>query len=161
MAKTIPKHSLTFLCSIALGAVLFSPPTGGTAQARDIPPTININTQLNLPGIAGLPKDKKHVNSFSHQKHAETYLKGKAKFSSNPYTDEFTCAACHPGSTSREDLLSASPSTRLGEALNKQGGPKKLKKYFHGICRSCHKKLHKAGLKSGPTNNCKDCHGRH
>jgi hypothetical protein len=154
------KRILLYQCGIALGVVLIGSSPGGAAQtAKDIPATININTQANRAEIAGLPKDKKHVNSFSHKKHAEIYLKGKSAYSKNPYQDDFTCAACHPGSASRAEILAATPSARLGEALNKNGGPKKLKNYFHNICRACHKKLKKAKINSGPT-NCKGCHGR-
>ncbi len=159
MPRKITRCSKSLFLGLTLSAFLISPPIGNKAFAKDIPQTININTQVNRADIAGLPKDRKHVNSFSHQKHATTYLIGKAKYSSNPYKDGFTCAACHPGDNSRAEILAITPSKRLAAALNKNGGPKKLKNYFHNICRSCHKKLKKAGLASGPT-NCKGCHGR-
>ncbi len=130
-----------------------------SAQARGIPQVININTQANMASIKGLPKDRKHVNSFSHAQHAKAYLKGKEKYSTYPYTDAFTCSACHPGAKSAEALLAADPAATLSAALDKVGGPRKLMKYFHNICRQCHKKLKKAGIAGGPT-NCNGCHGR-
>ncbi len=159
MPRKITRCSKSLFLGLALGTFLISPPTGNKAFAKEIPKTININTQVNRADIAGLPKDRKHVNSFSHQKHAAIYLQDKAKYSTNPYKDDFTCAACHPDTKSPADILEIAPGKRLAAALNKNGGPKKLKNYFHGICRSCHKKLKKAGLASGPT-NCKGCHGR-
>ncbi len=98
MPKIITSSPVKIFCSLALCAILSSPASSNAAQTQGIPQTIDINTQTNQADIAGLPEDKKYVNSFSHQKHMNTYLKGKAKFSQYPYTDEFTCTACHPGS---------------------------------------------------------------
>ncbi len=147
-----------FLAIIGGFALLAAMPVV-SAQAKGIPQVININTQVNMASIKGLPRDRKHVNSFSHAQHAKVYLKGKEKYSTYPYTDAFTCSACHPGAKSAEALLSADPAATLGAALDKAGGSKKLMKYFHNICRQCHKKVKKAGIASGPT-NCNGCHGR-
>ena len=144
---------------LALGAIFLAPQAANAGQINSMPKILNLNAQANYTDIAGLPKDKKHVNSFRHQKHAEVYLKGMAKFSQNPYQDAFTCAACHPGASSRQELLSTPPGAELSAALNKKGGPGQLRNYFHNICRNCHKKMKKAGLATGPT-NCKGCHGR-
>jgi len=152
------KHSSYILAAGAL-AMALTLPAAGTARAGDMPRTLDINTQANHPGIKGLPKDKKAVKGFSHAAHARKYLAGNAAYSANPFEDDFVCAACHPGKGSVEALSAADPDTRLAEALRKAGGPKKLKNYFHGICRSCHQAMKKAGKATGPT-GCKGCHSR-
>ena len=159
MKNAMRGNPLKLFNCLALAAIFLTPQTGNTTQIKTIPEVLNLNTQVNYADIAGLPKDKKHVNAFNHKKHAELYLKGKAKFSSNPYVDNFTCAACHPGAANQKEILTSSPSAELKAALNKNGGPGQIKNYFHNICRSCHKKMKKAGMASGPT-NCKGCHGR-
>jgi len=124
-----------------------------------LPETIDLNLQQTHPDIAGLPGDKRHVNGFSHKKHAEEYLKGNAQFSANPYDDALTCAACHPGAKSGEAVMAEDSGKRLEAALDAAGGAKKMKNYFHATCLSCHKAMKKAKKATGPT-NCKGCHGR-
>ena len=159
MKKIARRNPMKLFNCLALGAIFLAPQIGNANQTKAMPEILNLNTQVNYADIVGLPKDKKHVNAFSHKKHAELYLKGKSKFSSTPYQDNFTCVACHPGTTSREEILTASPSVELSAALSKNGAPKQIKKYFHNTCLNCHKKIKKAGIASGPT-NCKGCHGR-
>ena len=140
-------------------ALCFSAINTSAETQTNFQESINLNIQANHAGIKGLPKDKKSVNNFTHQKHANEYLKGISKHASKPFTDDFTCKACHQGSANRDELMKSIPQERLLEALNSKGGPKKVKNYFHGICLDCHKSMKKAELVTGPT-KCNDCHKR-
>ena len=70
------------------------------------------------------------------------------------YSNEFTCAACHIGVTTTEEVQSEAASQRQAEAVEQAGG---VKKYMHGICLDCHKSMKKAKIATGPT-SCKGCH---
>lgn len=126
-------------------------------QTPGIPEAIDINLQHLCSGIKGLPKDRKAVTGFSHAKHALEYLEGKEKFSPYPYTDEFTCTACHTTAKNPESITADSVCQATEEELAKEGGAKKMANYFHHTCKSCHAAMKKAGEKTGPT-SCKGCH---
>ena len=128
-------------------------------ENKSMPETINLNIQTNHAEISGLPEDKKSVNNFTHRKHAEEYLPGNSAYAENTFEDSFTCAACHAGTANAEEITGVIAQERLLASLNKSGGPKKLKNYFHGICLNCHKSMKKANMHTGPT-KCNDCHSR-
>lgn len=136
------------------------PAAAGEANpAGQMPEKITINVQASCPQIADLDPDKKQVKEFSHKLHAEKYLLGKSAFAAHPYTDAFTCAACHAGAQSSEAITGADKCQRLTEAIKAGGGPKKYKETMHAICQNCHKNMQKAGEKKpGPT-KCNECHG--
>ena len=127
------------------------------APPANIPETINLNIQANHASIAGLPKDKKKVNFFSHKKHAATHLLDNSEYLI-PYTNDFTCIACHQGASSPEEIINSQATIRLTTALAIKG-PLKIKNYFHAICLQCHKSMEKAAKTTGPT-KCKGCHNR-
>ncbi|RJX36270.1 MAG: hypothetical protein C4531_00160 [Desulfurivibrio sp.] len=142
-------------CALAL---LLSLPA--QLPAAELPEKTTINVQTSCSQIAGLDPDKKEVKEFSHKLHAEKYLSGKSAFSAHPYTDAFTCAACHVGAKSAEEITGADKCERLTAAVEQGGGPKKYKEMMHAICQNCHKNMQKAGeSKSGPT-KCNECHGK-
>jgi len=147
-------------CAVAILLTLPGQLMAGEANpAGQVPEKITINVHATCPQIADLEPDKKEVKEFSHKLHAEKYLIGKSAFAANPYTDEFTCVACHAGAQSGEAITSADKCDRLTAAIQAGGGPKKYKQMMHGICQDCHKNLQKAGeTKSGPT-KCNECHG--
>lgn len=159
------KYSLRTLlgsaCAVALlltlPAQLMASEGNSTGQ---IPEKITINVQASCPQIAGLDADKKEVKEFDHKLHAEQYLIGKSAFATHPYTDAFTCAACHTGAQSAEEIVGADKCERLNTSIEKAGGPKKYKEMMHAICQDCHKNMKKAGeSKPGPT-KCNECHGK-
>ncbi len=138
--------------------MLFQTPLWAADQEK-IPETVDINIQAVCPDLPGLARDKKEVKGFSHAAHAGKYLQGNQEFSDRPYTDTFTCTACHPGAASKSAITSQQPCERLAHALDANGGGKNYKKFIHGTCLTCHKKMKKAKKKSGPT-SCKQCHGK-
>jgi len=160
MEQTQQKKSTRILPCLG-AAVLFVCFTTINAWAGTmaVPETLNLNMQVNHSDIEGLPKDVKSVNNFSHAKHANQYLKGNSAYAATPFKDDFTCAACHLGSESRESITGSNPRERIMAALNAEGGPQKLKSYFHGICRTCHNNMKKAGIATGPS-KCSGCHSR-
>jgi len=159
------KYSLrTMLGSVCAVAMLLTLPAqlvaGETNPTGSIPEKITINVQASCPQMAGLEPDKKEVKEFSHKLHAEKYLIGKSAYAPRPYTDAFTCAACHGGVQSAEAITGADKCQRLTAAIDKEGGPKKYKQIMHAMCQDCHKNIQKAGeSKSGPT-KCIECHGK-
>lgn len=161
MKKLSPHKLKKSMIWIGAAAIAMSLSTmNAYGDATNSPPEIlTLNVQANHADLEGLPKDKKSVNNFSHRKHAEEYLKGNGGYGAQSFTDAFTCAACHLGATSREEVSGVAPKERLLKALNNKGGPEKLKEYFHGICQSCHKAMAKADKATGPT-KCSGCHSR-
>jgi len=155
------KYSLrTMLGSACAVAMLLALPAQLVAGEGQIPEKITINVQASCPQIAGLDQDKKEVKEFSHKLHAEKYLIGKSAYAAYPYTDAFTCAACHIGAQSPEMIINADKCERLTAAIDKEGRPKKYKQMMHSICQKCHKNMQKAGeSKTGPT-KCNECHGK-
>ena len=144
--------------AVAMAALLFHPFVPAEAWATDtIPEKIDINIQATCPDIADIKADKKKVVAFNHILHAEKYLIGKSAYSQNPYTDEFTCAACHLGSQAANDIIATDKCDRQATAISAAGGGKKYKKLMHGMCIDCHKKMKKAQEATGPT-SCKACH---
>ena len=140
-----------------LGALLIAGNVYAASAAYAIPEKITINSQANQAAIASLPKDSKDVKDFSHLKHTEIYLKGQAEFSSVPFTDDFTCSACHLGAASSDQINNIPAAERLSQSLDQAGGPQNLKKYYHDICLNCHKAMKKAQKTTGPS-SCKGCH---
>ncbi len=144
------------------GAIVLTVPRGVLAEAgadRQIPETLAINLQKQCPDIKGLPADKKSVKAFTHAKHAAEYLKGKEKFSKVPYTDGFTCAACHAGARTPDEITPETVCDAMSAELEKTGGARKMANHFHNTCKACHSAMKKAGEKTGPV-SCKGCHGR-
>ena len=149
------KGSLKALtCSVVLVFGL-----GTMSHAGMVPDAVDINLQKTCSSIKGLPKDKKMVKGFSHKAHAETYLKGNEKYSITPYTDEFTCTACHTGAKAVADLAGDGVCSGFQAAFEAHGSPAKFQNYFHKTCKGCHKAMKKDGLKTGPV-SCKGCHKR-
>ena len=135
-----------------------APGAFGETDQSALPDTVEINIQATCPDRVDLPADKKKVARFSHRQHAEVYLKGKSDYSWLPYSDSFTCSACHTDAVTTQDIEVRDQCARVGTTLDKWGGGKSYKKNIHKICRTCHVGLKKAGHKNGPT-NCKGCHG--
>ncbi|OPL12964.1 MAG: hypothetical protein AVO38_03155 [delta proteobacterium ML8_D] len=118
---------------------------------------IDINLQARCPSMQGLPEDSKDVKGFRHKAHAKEYLKGNATFTAVKYDGKFTCTACHPGSSSENEISREPICERLSGVLANEGGPKNLKKYYHEVCLDCHKNMHKADKATGPV-KCIGCH---
>lgn len=151
MKKTLKGAALTLTAFMLFQAPLLA------ADQANTPETIDINIQATCPELPDIAKDKKEVKNFKHAAHAE-YLKGNQQFSAHPYTDDFTCAACHLGAGNQAAIVSQPACDRLGNTINANGGGKNYKKFIHGICVSCHKQMKKAKKATGPT-SCKKCHG--
>lgn len=141
--------------------ILMSGQTGAKAgehpRKQTMPEKIEVNIQAACPQIADLEQDKKKVNDFNHKLHAEKYLIGKEVYSTNPYSDSFTCSACHLGSPNEQSIIGGDKCERLSSVIEKSGGAKKYKQTMHAICQDCHKKAQNAGDKSGPV-KCSECH---
>ena len=161
MKKIPPSSSRKTLTFLGITSIMFcfAIPNASADAKTGIPETINLNIQANHAEIAGLPKDKKAVNNFTHQKHATEYLKGNSKYATQLFSDDFTCAACHLDAKKPADLTDSIAQERVVAALATTGGPKNLKKYFHGICLNCHKSMAKSKIATGPT-KCNGCHKR-
>lgn len=124
-----------------------------------IPDKLEINIQAVCQDLPGLDADKKKVGDFSHALHAQKFILGKSGYHSTTYADEFTCAACHTGATSPEEIAEVDRCERIGLTLEASGGAKEYKKQMHAMCIDCHKSMNKAGEKTGPT-KCNDCHSK-
>lgn len=163
MKRTPSKTNLFRLILPVAGAAAFFLALPNALLADEvkqgIPEKIEINIQAVCPEIQGLDADKKKVSNFSHALHAEKYLLGKSSYHAIPYTDDFTCAACHNGATKTEEILEAERCGRVGAAIEADGGGKDYKKQMHSMCIDCHKGMNKAGETTGPT-KCNDCHAR-
>jgi hypothetical protein len=150
------------LLGTAAAALLLALPAatlaGEAKPGGAVPEKITINIQASCPQIADLDEDKKEVKDFSHRLHAEKYLSGRGSFAASPFSDEFTCVACHAGAKSKQDLMAADRCERLSAAVAAGGGPKNYKQTMHGICQECHKRMQKAGEKAAGPTKCADCH---
>lgn len=125
-----------------------------------VPEQITINIQESCaPLREEVGKDNKEVRSFSHALHATRYLKGKNAYATSPFTDDFTCAACHLGAGSAEEIGKQEKCERLTTMITANGGGKQYKKLMHGICIDCHKNAAKAGEQAGPS-ACSSCHAK-
>ncbi len=158
------RNAIGFLGALAMAGALmlggWVPVMAGPVSVKSgIPETLDLNVQKMCPGIKGLPRDRKQVRAFSHRAHALEYLKGNEQYSTRPYTDEFTCSACHEGASSIAGIEGVPACEQLEKELMKAGSIKNPSKYFHKTCKSCHKKMKKAGKTTGPV-SCKGCHGR-
>ncbi|MFZ5760091.1 MAG: cytochrome c3 family protein [Thermodesulfobacteriota bacterium] len=155
------QRSLGQLTSLAAAAALFlALPVAATAgEQQSVADKLPINIQQTCPTIAGLAADSKEVMEFTHALHAEKYLKGKSAFSAIPYSDDFTCAACHLGAKTVADISGKDKCERLAESLEAGGGAAEYKKQMHAICMDCHKNMAKANEATGPV-KCGDCHGK-
>lgn len=153
------KKLAAFICSAGAAAFFLIMPNGLLAEEckTPTPEKIEINIHATCSEIPGLPADTKKTSDFSHKLHTEKYLMGKSGFHSTPYTDDFTCVACHNGATSQEEITGADRCDRLTAAVSGQGGGENYKKQMHSMCVDCHKNMKKAGETTGPT-KCTDCH---
>lgn len=122
--------------------------------ALDIPENIDINLQVSNPVLSAANKDSKSAPSFSHAKHATTFLINNSAHTSMAYDDQFTCTACHPGVVNGGDIGTQAAKQKQAEEVMKAGG---VKKYMHTLCLDCHKSMKEAVLATGPT-SCKGCH---
>ena len=121
--------------------------------AAPMPETLTLNLQERCPDVGKAGKDAKKVVNFSHKRHAAEYLPGNAAYSATPYTDAFTCVACHAGAEKPEAIQAGAACGRV------EAGTPDVKKTYHGLCLDCHKNMAKAGKKTGPE-SCKECHER-
>ncbi|OKY74245.1 MAG: hypothetical protein BM485_14580 [Desulfobulbaceae bacterium DB1] len=154
------KISAKLFCLTGAAAIFLMAPVSLLAgETPSLQEKVNINIQQACPSIAGLAADNKEVKEFTHALHAEKYLKGKSGFSAIPYTDDFTCAACHQGAKTAEEISGADKCERLTASIGAGGGAAEYKKQMHAVCMDCHKNMAKAGEKSGPS-KCNECHGK-
>ncbi|MCB2180892.1 MAG: cytochrome c family protein [Desulfobulbaceae bacterium] len=152
------RNLLSFICSAGTVASLMLIQPGGLLadeSKQAIPENVDINIQATCPDLAGLSADKKEVKNFSHKLHVEKYLLGESAYHSTPYTDDFTCAACHLTAKSQEEILGSAPCDRLSATIDARN----YKKQMHSMCLDCHKGMKKAKEATGPT-SCKECHNR-
>ncbi len=155
-----PYLSAAFLTLGFLWAMTLAPGhAAGENGIRDIPETIHLNLQESCPDIPGLTKDLKGVRDFPHKAHAMQFLNNAESYATKPFSAAFSCAACHTGATTSNDILGKPGCERLAEELSTAGETGDVKKHFHAICLSCHKNMKKDGKKTGPV-SCKGCHGR-
>jgi hypothetical protein len=147
---------LAVVCLLLMGTQTPIMADNGSAE-EEFTEVVDINFQAKCPSMPGLPEDRKDVKGFNHKAHAKEYLKGNSSFSGAQYDDNFTCAACHPGSSSQDEIFKEPACDRLSGVLAAAGGPKNLKKYYHETCLGCHKNMHKAKKTTGPV-KCKGCH---
>ncbi len=140
---------------VAALAVVVAVPAGWALDKG--PDTIDINAQKTHSDVI-TKKDKKSVLGFKHHKHQDEFLMGNAEYAKFKYTDDYTCAACHHTNKAGEQPGSCLKCKDVNKMLDKVGGKKKFEKIYHKTCRdACHKKMDKAGKKTGPT-KCKGCH---
>ena len=147
---------LAFLCLFLIGMQTKIMADDGSAE-EGFAEIVDINLQARCPSMQGLPEDSKDVKGFRHTAHAQEYLKGNSSFSAAQYDDNFNCAACHPGSSSENEIFREPVCERLSDVLANAGGPENLKKYYHDVCLDCHKNMHKADKTTGPV-KCTGCH---
>jgi hypothetical protein len=147
---------LAFVCLLLMGmqAKIMAENLGAEEGFIEV---MDINLQAECPSIQGLPVDHKDMKGFNHKAHVKEYLTGNSSFSGAQYDDNFTCAACHPGTSSQDEIYREPVCDRLSGALAAAGGPQNLKKYYHKVCLECHKNMHKAEKTTGPV-KCKGCH---
>jgi hypothetical protein len=91
--------------------------------------------------------EKVTVKEFQKKKPAVT-------FSHKLHADKFGCKECHhkwKGGDATPQKCSECHKAK------KEGKKPAAKKAFHKQCKGCHKKMKKAGKKTGPT-SCKKCH---
>jgi hypothetical protein len=133
--------------------------TSFSAEARDeqfkIPEIIEINTQKHCSEIT-TKKDSQKVSSFFHLEHERKYIPENSEFTNSEITKKNSCYACHQGVKSKQEIMIIPKCDRLKKQIKTSGG---VKKYFHTICLDCHKKMKKAGKKTGPK-KCNGCHKR-
>ncbi|HDZ23812.1 MAG TPA: hypothetical protein ENH70_04655, partial [Desulfobacteraceae bacterium] len=121
---------LAVLCLLLMGMQTQIMADDGSAE-EGLAEVVDINFQAKCPSMQGLPEDRKDVKGFNHTAHAKEYLKGNSSFSFAQYDGSFTCAACHPGTISQDEISREPVCDRLSGILAAAGGPKNLKKYYH------------------------------
>ncbi|MBW1671980.1 MAG: hypothetical protein JRJ40_11410, partial [Deltaproteobacteria bacterium] len=94
---------LTVLCLLLMGMQTKIMADDCSAE-EGFAEVVNINLQAKCPSMQGLPEDLKDVKRFNHKAHAKEYLKGNASFATVQYDGNFTCAACHPGTSSQDEI---------------------------------------------------------
>lgn len=123
-------------------------PVNATAEGA-VPRVLDLNAQSLCPSMPGLPRDRRRVAGFTHAGHiALIQAQGKGEGG--------VCLTCH-ASDPREPGFD--PCGDLKARLKAKGGPGKLAALFHSTCRSCHRRLKRAGETAGPV-GCKGCHNR-
>lgn len=148
MKSTFPKSLLTAAFLVA-GLSMSS-----ACLAAAMPDSVDINLQESYPALTETSKDTKNAPAFSHGRHAEIFLKNNSSHAGTPYTDQFTCVACHAGVTEVEEIGTEAARQKQIMAVQAAGT---VKNYMHGICLDCHRSMKKAAAPSGPT-SCKACH---
>jgi len=87
---------------------------------------------------------------FSHRKHQEDY--------------KIACTECHHNYEHGKNVWKeGDPVKKCNQChspLKKQGKVLKLNVAYHKNCKTCHKKLAKAGKKAGPYKKCSKCHAK-
>ncbi len=127
------------LLIVLLTGMLFL--AAGILVAADVPDQILIENQ-------GYKKNKKGPVKFTHKKHHEVY--------------KLACTECHHHYVNGKNVWKQGDPVKKCNAchdpLKKKGKAPKLQNAFHKNCKSCHKKMTKAGKKSGPFKKCNQCH---
>ena len=116
----------------------------GVLIAADVPDEIMIENQ-------GYKKDKKGPVKFHHKKHHADY--------------KVACTDCHHHYEKGKNVWKeGDPVKKCSEChnpLKKQGKVKKLQNAYHKNCKTCHKKLVKAGESDkAPFKKCNQCHAK-
>ncbi len=115
--------------------------TVGVLTATDVPDCISIQN-------TGYKADKKGPVKFSHKKHHDAY--------------GLACTECHHDYQNGKNVWKeGDPVKKCAQCHNpkkKQGKVMKLQNAYHKNCKNCHKKLAKAGKKTGPYKKCSGCH---
>ncbi len=114
---------------------------GGALTAADVPEKVTIEN-------SGYKKDKKGPVILSHKKHSAEY--------------KVACTECHHVYKDGKNVWKeGDPVKKCSECHNpkkKQGKILKLQNAYHKNCKSCHKKIIKAGKGKPPFKKCTQCH---
>ncbi|MBW1692085.1 MAG: cytochrome C3 subunit A [Deltaproteobacteria bacterium] len=133
------RKRILFLAGVIVSAALFA--GIGITLATDAPDEISILD----PAIE---KHRKGAVKFNHKKHAVDY--------------KVACTECHhvykEGKNVYKEGDPVQKCSACHDAVKSKGKVKKLILAYHKNCQGCHKKLEKAGKKTGPTKKCNDCH---
>ena len=133
------KKQILFLLTGIISIAFFT--GAGILIATDSPDEITIKSDA-------FAKYKKGPVKFTHKKHNVDY--------------KTTCAECHhvykEGKNVYKQGDPVQKCSACHDAVKSKGKVKKLMLAYHKNCQGCHKKLEKAGKKTGPTKKCNDCH---
>ena len=113
----------------------------GVLTATDVPEQVTIEN-------TGYKKDKKGPVKLAHKKHSAEY--------------KVACTECHHEYKDGKNVWKeGDPVKKCSECHNpkkKEGKVLKLQNAYHKNCKSCHKKLVKAGKGKAPFKKCSQCH---